>query len=134
MLRVRSMEETMRFYLLSRVAVALFVGVLISGAVRAADTPPTLAQAKLVAASDVVKAQSTGVTVIDTRIASEYRRPYQGRDQRPLPGEEREGGRLRRRPGRIQSRQATGRQGSGDRHVLQRAGVLEEFQGVDGGD
>ena len=62
----------MRFYLLSRVAVALFVGVLISGAVRAADTPPTLAQAKLVAASDVVKAQSTGVTVIDTRIASEY--------------------------------------------------------------
>ena len=62
----------MRLNLIPKMAAALFVGMLISGMVQAADTPTALAGAKLVAADEVVKAQSTGATVIDSRVASEY--------------------------------------------------------------
>ena len=53
-------------------AATLFVGMLISGMAQAADTPAALAEAKLVAADDVVKVQSAGAVVIDTPVASEY--------------------------------------------------------------
>ena len=62
----------MRLDLIPKMAAALFVGMLISGMAQAADTPPALAGAKLVAADDVVKAQSVGAVVIDSRVASEY--------------------------------------------------------------
>ena len=62
----------MRLKLIPQMAAALVVGVLISGLAQAADTPAALAGAKLVAADDVVKAQSAGAAVIDTRVASEY--------------------------------------------------------------
>src|SRR5450759_375833 len=66
------MERTMRLDLIPKMAAALFVGMLISGMAQAADTPAALAGAKLVAADDVVKAQSVGAVVIDSRVASEY--------------------------------------------------------------
>ena len=62
----------MRLKLIPQMAAALVVGVLISGVAQAADTPAALAGAKLVAADDVVKAQSAGAAIIDTRVASEY--------------------------------------------------------------
>ena len=62
----------MRLNSIPKMAAALFVGILISGMAQAADTPAALAGAKLVAADDVVKAQSTGAVTIDTRVASEY--------------------------------------------------------------
>ena len=62
----------MRLNLIPKMAAALFVGMLISGIAQAADTPAALAGAKLVAADDVVKAQSSGAVVIDSRVASEY--------------------------------------------------------------
>jgi rhodanese-related sulfurtransferase len=62
----------MRFRLSSRVAGALFVGVLVTGGAQAGDTPPTLSGAKLVSAEDVVKVQAGGAAVIDARVASEY--------------------------------------------------------------
>ncbi len=55
-----------------RLALALVVGMMMSGAAQAGDTPPTLAGAKLVNAADVAKAQSSGAAVIDARVASEY--------------------------------------------------------------
>ena len=58
----------MRLNLIPKMAAALFVGMLVSGMARAADTPA----AKPVAADDVAKAQSAGAVVIDSRVASEY--------------------------------------------------------------
>jgi rhodanese-related sulfurtransferase len=52
-------------------AVLVFAG-LFAGAVQAAETPATVAGAKIVAAEDVVKAMAAGATVVDTRVASEY--------------------------------------------------------------
>jgi rhodanese-related sulfurtransferase len=66
------MERMMRLKLIPQMAAALVVGVLISAVAQAADTPAALAGAKLVAADDVVKAQSAGAAIIDTRVASEY--------------------------------------------------------------
>jgi rhodanese-related sulfurtransferase len=69
------MEVKMHSTAIKHAAVALLVGLLMSGAAGAADTadtPATLAGAKLVSADDVVKAQASGATVIDTRVASEY--------------------------------------------------------------
>jgi rhodanese-related sulfurtransferase len=66
------MERMMRLKLIPQMAAALVVGVLISGVAQAGDTPAALAGAKLVAADDVVKAQSAGAAIIDTRVASEY--------------------------------------------------------------
>ncbi len=53
-------------------ALALVVGILISGMAQAADTPATLAGTKLVSAADVVKLQSSGAVIVDARVASEY--------------------------------------------------------------
>jgi rhodanese-related sulfurtransferase len=66
------MEKVMRLKLIPQMAVALVAGVLISGVAQAGDTPAALAGAKIVAADDVAKAQSSGVAIIDTRVASEY--------------------------------------------------------------
>jgi rhodanese-related sulfurtransferase len=55
-----------------KLAVALFVGLLIAGTAQAADTPATLAGTKLVSAADVAKVQSSGAVLIDTRVAAEY--------------------------------------------------------------
>jgi rhodanese-related sulfurtransferase len=52
-------------------AVLLLAGMLV-GTAQAADTPPTLAGAKVVAAEDVVKTMAAGGIVVDTRVASEY--------------------------------------------------------------
>ncbi len=57
---------------LPRLALAASLGLLLCGAARADDTPPTLAGAKLVAAEDVVKAAARGAMVVDARVAAEY--------------------------------------------------------------
>ena len=62
----------MRFGIILKMAVALVAGTLISGMAQAADTPGTLAGAKLVSADDVVKLQASGAVVIDSRVAPEY--------------------------------------------------------------
>lgn len=62
----------MRLNAIPRFAVALFIGLLMSGMAQAADTPATLAGTKLVTAADVQKLQASGATVIDSRVASEY--------------------------------------------------------------
>ena len=62
----------MRFNLTAKMAAALVAGMLISGMAQAADTPTALEGAKLVTADDVVKAQSAGAVIVDTRVASEY--------------------------------------------------------------
>ena len=62
----------MGFNAIPRMAVALLVGILISGTAQAADAPETLEGAKLVSADDVMKLQSSGAIVIDSRVASEY--------------------------------------------------------------
>jgi rhodanese-related sulfurtransferase len=62
----------MRLNLTSKMAAALVAGMLISGMAQAADTPTALEGAKLVIADDVVKAQSAGAVIVDTRVASEY--------------------------------------------------------------
>ena len=62
----------MRLNSIPKLAVALFVGLMMSGAAQAADTPATLAGSKLVSAADVAKLQSSGAIVIDARVASEY--------------------------------------------------------------
>jgi len=62
----------MRLNLIPKMAAALLAGILVSGMAQAADTPAALAGVKLVAADDVVKAQSAGAVVVDTRVASEY--------------------------------------------------------------
>ena len=62
----------MRLNLIAKMAAALFAGMLISGMAQAADTPTALDGAKLVTADDVVKAQSAGAVIVDTRVASEY--------------------------------------------------------------
>ncbi len=51
---------------------AAALATLAFGAARAAETPPTLAGAKLVSAEEVKKMLDAGVPVIDTRIAAEY--------------------------------------------------------------
>jgi rhodanese-related sulfurtransferase len=61
-----------RLSLIPNVAIALLVGLLMTGVARAADTPMTLPGAKLISSDEVVKAQSSGALVIDARIASEY--------------------------------------------------------------
>jgi rhodanese-related sulfurtransferase len=65
-------EKNMRLHAITHMTVALLFGMLISGAAQAADTPTTLAGAKVVSAEDVVKLQSNGAVVIDARVASEY--------------------------------------------------------------
>lgn len=60
-----------RFHRLQLV-VLLVLGCAISGPARADDTPATLKGAALVGAQDVVKLQSAGAILIDSRIASEY--------------------------------------------------------------
>ena len=62
----------MRLDLIAKMTAALVAGLLISGMSQAADTPAALAGAKLVTADDVVKAQSAGAVIVDTRVASEY--------------------------------------------------------------
>jgi len=62
----------MRLNLTAKMAAALFAGMLMSGMAQAADTPAALEGAKLVTADDVVKAQSAGAVIVDTRVASEY--------------------------------------------------------------
>ena len=62
----------MRLNLIAKMAAALVAGMLISGMAQAADTPTALEGAKLVTADDVVKAQSAGAVIVDTRVASEY--------------------------------------------------------------
>jgi rhodanese-related sulfurtransferase len=62
----------MRFAAIPCLAVALFVGIGVSGAAQAADVPPALTGAQLVGPDDVSKAQSTGAVLIDTRVAAEY--------------------------------------------------------------
>jgi rhodanese-related sulfurtransferase len=51
---------------------AFVCGFLICGTARAADTPALLTGATVVTAEDVVKAQASGVPVVDTRVAAEY--------------------------------------------------------------
>lgn len=51
---------------------AAALATLAFGAAQAAETPPTLAGAKLVSAEEVKKMLDAGVPVIDTRIAAEY--------------------------------------------------------------
>jgi rhodanese-related sulfurtransferase len=62
----------MRLNSIPKLAVALVVGLLISGVAKAADTPATLAGTKLVSAANVAKVQSSGAVVIDSRVAAEY--------------------------------------------------------------
>jgi rhodanese-related sulfurtransferase len=62
----------MRLNMMLRIAAGLFAGMLISGAAQAGDTPAELAGVKLVSAEEVVKAQSAGAVIIDSRVASEY--------------------------------------------------------------
>jgi hypothetical protein len=59
-------------HLIPKMAVALFVGMLVAGIAQAAETPAALAGTKLVAADEVAKAQSAGAVVIDSRVASEH--------------------------------------------------------------
>jgi rhodanese-related sulfurtransferase len=61
----------MHFGAIQRTAAMLLVAFVV-GAASAADTPSTLAGAKLVTADDVIKVSSAGAMVIDTRVASEY--------------------------------------------------------------
>jgi len=62
----------MRLALISRLAVAAALGLALCVAARAADTPPSLPGAKLVAAEDVVKAAAGGAMLLDARVAAEY--------------------------------------------------------------
>ncbi|HVI79975.1 MAG TPA: rhodanese-like domain-containing protein [Candidatus Acidoferrum sp.] len=62
----------MRLNMMLRIAAGLFAGMLISGVAQAGDTPAELAGVKLVGAEEVVKAQSAGAVIIDSRVASEY--------------------------------------------------------------
>jgi len=62
----------MRLNMMLRIAAGLFAGMLISGVAQAGDTPAELAGVKLVGAEEVVKAQSAGAMIIDSRVASEY--------------------------------------------------------------
>ena len=62
----------MRLNMMLRIAAGLFAGMLISGVAQAGDTPAELAGAKMVGAEEVVKAQSAGAVIIDSRGASEY--------------------------------------------------------------
>ena len=62
----------MRLNMMLRIAAGLFAGMLISGVAQAGDTPAELSGAKLVGAEEVVKAQSAGAMIIDSRVASEY--------------------------------------------------------------
>jgi rhodanese-related sulfurtransferase len=55
-----------------RTAAALVFAALLAGVVQAAETPGSVAGAKIVAAEDVVKAMAAGAMVVDTRVASEY--------------------------------------------------------------
>ena len=62
----------MRFGAIPKFAVALFIGLMVSGMAQAADTPPTLAGTKLVSDAEVAKLQSSGAVIIDSRVASEF--------------------------------------------------------------
>ncbi len=66
------MEKRIRFAVIRKTAVTLLFGLLISGSAHAANTPSTLAGAKVATAEDVTKAQVAGAVVIDSRVASEY--------------------------------------------------------------
>lgn len=55
-----------------KLAAALTFVVLMSGMAQAGDTPATLVGTKLVSSADVVKLQSGGAAVIDSRVAAEY--------------------------------------------------------------
>jgi rhodanese-related sulfurtransferase len=58
--------------LLPRLALAAALGLMLCGAARADDTPPTLTGAKLVTAEDVAKAAAGGAMLLDARVAAEY--------------------------------------------------------------
>lgn len=60
----------MQLFLTKHIAAAILVVGVTSAAL--ADTPESLAGAKLVAAEDVVKLQGTGTPIFDTRIASDF--------------------------------------------------------------
>lgn len=62
----------MRFGTIAVLAFSLLTSGSLCGIAAAADTPPTLAGAKSVAADAVKQAQAAGAVVIDTRVASEY--------------------------------------------------------------
>ena len=62
----------MQLTVFPRIAMALLVGIVLSGAAHAGDTPASLAGTKLVNAEEVAQAQAAGAVVIDTRVASEY--------------------------------------------------------------
>lgn len=65
-------ELPVRLVVLKHIAAMLLVSGLAVSMAKAADTPPTIAGAKLVTAEDIVKAIAGGAVVIDTRVASEY--------------------------------------------------------------
>src|SRR5690348_5131295 len=62
----------MRFALIPQMAGAVALGLVLCGAAHAADTPPALHGAKLVAAEDVAKASASGAMLLDARVAAEY--------------------------------------------------------------
>jgi rhodanese-related sulfurtransferase len=62
----------MRLISLQKLAAAFAVVVLMSGVAQAGDTPEALAGTKRVSSADVVKLQSSGAAVIDSRVAAEY--------------------------------------------------------------
>jgi len=62
----------MRYRLFTPAITSLLFCFLLAGPVQAADTPETLAGAKLVTADDVVKLQKAGAAIVDSRVAAEY--------------------------------------------------------------
>jgi rhodanese-related sulfurtransferase len=65
-------EGTMKLASVGYLSAAVVCGFLTCGTARAADTPALLTGATVVTAEDVVKAQASGVPVVDTRVAAEY--------------------------------------------------------------
>jgi rhodanese-related sulfurtransferase len=55
-----------------KLVLTVTLGMLLAGRVLAAETPATLAGAKIVTAEEVKKMLDAGVPVIDTRVAAEY--------------------------------------------------------------
>ena len=125
----------MRFNAISHLAAALFVGLVVTGAAQAADTPATFAGTKLVSAADVAKVQAGGAVVIDSRVAAEYAEghikgainvPYREKSAKAVDFDaSQDEFSLAKLP---TDKAARGR------HLLQRARMLEELQGFDSGD
>jgi rhodanese-related sulfurtransferase len=62
----------MKLNAISRLAAGLVIGLVMTGVAHAADTPESLDGAKLVSAEDVAKLRTSGVMIVDTRVAAEY--------------------------------------------------------------